>query len=276
MELIFFVFIIALPFLLIYNISKSIKSSIEGKSIFKGKIIESRANYLLNAFGLKESELRLIHFDGRFFHLNSKILYTEVSSITCLSSEYVKITNPAVPHLKSWAHTRVDGLPDRRYSSNPVTRTSTRFKLLFRGTTTTKFDIYDKWSTDAIHIIEKINVFLGIAKEIEMEQVFNEYEVLLKNYRRSQSLLKKKLDEKVESEKILSISQRLPSQDLPLKTSELLSTKTSLETEISNLQTEVLSSKNKLTEAIQNMTVLINQYKDKQIVQEYYLKKAAG
>lgn len=272
------VFIIALPFIIYSYVSHKIRYNAEGNTLFLGKIDRSRADFLQNTLGLDQKELRLIHFDGHFFHLGSKYPYSNFLSVGRVSSQDVEVVNPNIPHFKTWEHTRVDGGPDRRYSSNPVTRHSKKFNLVFHGTEDISYTIYDeRFDYKVNDILEKVNIFLGITREIDMEAIFNEYKVLMTRQRSLQSMLEDKVKEKSKLIEVLSISQRLSAQELPKDVTELQSKRTSLESEILDLQRDLSLVKQELDKLIQNVKSSMGVFKDKQKIREYYSnQKTAG
>lgn len=141
---------------------------------FSEPIDEYRLIALHRLFDLSEAECRQIRFDGGEFRHRTNAPYRFVTRIRVVSSANVEATHADQPHRKTWLHRRVGGGPDRRYSFNPETRTTTRVEIIFDAGVPLEGRVYDDgYSKDfETRVLMKWQRFVAGGNELGYEDLF--------------------------------------------------------------------------------------------------------
>ncbi len=273
--IVFLIILVAVPILIIAAIYRAIQSQAEGKSLFTGAIPEDRAQFLKEIFGLTVDECRLLHFDGYSFHLRAKRPYKEFESVSLIEAKDVRVTNSRLPHYTTWQHTRVDGGPDRRYSSNPQIFISRRFRVRFNGTSQDTLVGYTRPYGDVSKALEKINALLSCATAVDLEARFADYAHAFNRAQNFQGMLDRAQTERLKLESVVSAFRRLKAGGTPDdpsvsdKHTGAVSELNRLNLEVQQLQRELASETGRMAQIVRTVHSEIDRFRDLQKVKRY-------
>jgi DnaJ-domain-containing protein 1 len=269
------ILIVVIPIVVIGYIVQQIQYANEGSAVFSRHIPEARARFLLEVFGLQADDLKMLHFDGYYFHLKGNPSFKDLKSVSCVSDQNVSVVNPALPHTTTWRHTRKDGGPDRRYSNNPQTMTSRRFTLCFNGLNSYTLTTYGAPYYYKIEdVLKKFNILFEVSAVIDLEEKFKLYEAAFARAQTAQTSLNTARTEKSKADSALAASRRLSAQ--AALSGNLLDTQNNLtaqlrclNSEITRLQQEVTLATNEIAAMVQNIRLVISQCEDLKTVRSY-------
>lgn len=247
------------------------------KPLFRKPIRRDRAEFLNQTFGLTVDELRLLHFDGRFFYFNlsRKQPYEKFESVACLFQGIVRVTNPKIPHTTSWRYTRVDGGPDRRYKNNPRIMTSCKVVLGFRGKRVRKMIAYHLPRSEINTALRKINRLLIAAQVVDLERRFELFAEFYSRYVKLRSSLDKAKKKLVNLMSVLESFDRLsenvmPSDvDLSSKYSAILAERSRLIAAIERIDSKMEICADGMSSVVQDIQLKFQQSIDLERVRKY-------
>ncbi len=261
---ILYIFFIFIALVVIYYYSKVPYSTFSnGKHHFKQTIPDSTINFLQDCFDISKADCYAFRFNGDRFFLRKKIHYKFIESITCESNINVTTHNSSLPIQQQWAYQNVDGGPDLRYKQNPMTMTTRRYKIRFKGAKRGIMYLYDfpyGFNPDIQDAINRFNNMLNLKNTIDIKEYRLRYKAIFLQLKTLQELRFKHTQRQNTAKEVEKAFLSLPSH-LKSKQIDLVNKFTKAKEEINETRNSLTQIDCQIRELSNDMKDLTNQVK---------------
>lgn len=256
-------------------------SFVNGKDHFKEVINQQTITFFEKCFNINESEFYALRFNGESFFLRKTIPLKSIDSIVCESYRNVTTLNSSLPVRCKWRYEKLYGGPDRRFKNNPMTMTSSRYKIKFKGVDESgTMYLYDYPGNNGIdssiqEMILKFNTMLKINKSIDLDNYIKQYLVLSKKINELKVDRFKHIKIKIALEEVEKAFFELP-QALKFESNEIVNKYKNAKKESRIIQESIAQTDLQIDDLLKKMNTLCEKvrqeclnFKNMEIVKSY-------